>query len=145
MTPSKNAIVSSKPLPRIRPAPRPVQSANARHYFLSRLAIPFIHTFAAICYYHHARRNWLAGFQAAMAFLRAEVAKLSETELFDALNSLPRPLDDSTAASSKRGETNAGNGSGARGGGGIQGPSPADAVDVDKLLAEMSAGPVSRA
>lgn len=79
-----------------------------------------------------------------MAFLRAEVAKLSETELFDALNSLPRPSDDSTAASSKRGETRSGSGSAARGGGGIQGPSLADAVDVDKLLAEMSAGPASK-
>lgn len=63
-----------------------------------------------------------------MAAIRRQLAMLSQTELFD---SIPRFPD----------STHYNNPTPARGGGGVQGPSVTDAVDVDKLLAEMGGSP----
>jgi hypothetical protein len=68
-------------------------------------------------------------FIVAMAYIRHQVAMLSQTELFD---SLPR-FPDATSDGNRRG------------GGGIQGPSVTDAVDVDKLLTEMGGSPTHSA
>lgn len=74
-----------------------------------------------------------------MDFIREEVSKLQETAIFDALPSLAlTQSSENDLRQRRRG------GPVSVGGGGIQGPSVEDAVDVEKLLAEMRAAPPSR-
>lgn len=61
-----------------------------------------------------------------MASIRHQVARLSQTELFDSIPQFPN---------------DGGNPVPAKGGGGIQGPSVTDAVDIDGLLTEMGGSP----
>ena len=67
-------------------------------------------------------------FIAAMASIRRQVAMLSQTELFDSIARFPDATGGDNLAP-------------VRGGGSVQGPSVTDAVDVDKLLAEMGGSP----
>lgn len=72
----------------------------------------------------------------AMADIGRFVAALAETEIFDSLPSFSSTVQYDTIGSALRGRP--------RGGGSVQGPSVVEAIDVDKLLAEMGAGPGAR-
>lgn len=77
-----------------------------------------------------------------MEFLRAEVSKLQETALFDSLPGLASTLAQSSTTTDSR-TRRRGVAPVTLGGGGIQGPSAEDAVDIDRLLEEMTAPPSS--
>ncbi|KAF8307704.1 hypothetical protein DL93DRAFT_2087833 [Clavulina sp. PMI_390] len=89
-------------------------------------------------------------FQKSMAFLRGQLDALADTEVFDTLNAIPRPAEEANASHSGGAKTSASKNGPIqqkearpiiRGGGGLQGPSVADAVNVDALMAELAGGP----
>ena len=71
----------------------------------------------------------------AMKYLREQVEALKDRELFEALPKLSRGTGDGLDGAGSSGKV--------VGGGGVAGPSAADAVDIAKLLEECGALPVS--